>query len=167
MNVSASEHYEIVVAVTKLKAQYFRFMDTKDWSSWSDLFTEDAVLENLSHREHPLAGRDTIVDTVSRNLERMVTVHHGHMPEIEVIDSGRVNATWSMEDRLLVNDPSQPGFSLYGFGHYHDHYVLEEKWRIKRIELVRLHVETTSHHNRWNWKGPGGLGTWRLGGSES
>jgi len=77
---------------------------------------EDAVLVNLSHREHPLTGRKTIVQTVSRNLERMVTVHHGHMPEIEVIDPGHVHATWSMEDLLFVNDPSKPGFSLHGYG---------------------------------------------------
>jgi len=32
-------------AIKRLKARYFRCMDTKDWEGWADVFTEDASLE--------------------------------------------------------------------------------------------------------------------------
>ena len=34
---------EDIEAIRQLKARYFRFVDTKQWDRWGDLFTEDAV----------------------------------------------------------------------------------------------------------------------------
>ena len=30
-------------AIRQLKARYFRFMDTKDWDAWRELFTDDVL----------------------------------------------------------------------------------------------------------------------------
>ena len=42
---AAAQSLVAVEEIKQLKARYFRFMDTKRWDEWADLFAEDAVLE--------------------------------------------------------------------------------------------------------------------------
>ncbi len=49
-----------------------------------------------------------------------MTVHQGHMPEIEFLDADHASGIWSMFD--WVDDPGR-GFAAQGFGHYHERYV--------------------------------------------
>src|SRR5215813_9500942 len=74
--------------IKQLKARYFRFLDTKQWSEWEDIFTADATLD--INQERPpgvneaiplIKGRENILSFVRKVLESVVTVHHGHMPE--------------------------------------------------------------------------------------
>jgi hypothetical protein len=142
-------------AIRKLKARYFRFVDTKQWDRWGDLFTEDAVLHVPVNRPEPLRGRQAIIDRVRAGLAGMITIHHGHSPEIEFLSSARARAIWPMYDRLLSGtneltaDPGAAGFGprYEGFGHYMEEYAKgrDGRWRIARSELRRLHLETERH----------------------
>jgi hypothetical protein len=144
-----------IEAIKQLKARYFRFVDTKQWDRWGELFTEDAVLDVPVNRAEPLVGRRAITDRVRRNLNAMVTIHHGHMPEIEILGSDRARGIWPMYDRLLTTtsqftaDRAAPGFGprYEGFGHYVEEYAKAESgsWRIARCTLRRLHLETEQH----------------------
>jgi 3-phenylpropionate/cinnamic acid dioxygenase small subunit len=42
---------EEIEAIKRLKARYFRLMDTKQWDQWGDVFTEDAHLRRVSRSE--------------------------------------------------------------------------------------------------------------------
>ena len=67
----------------------------------------------------------------------MTHVHHGHMPEIEVLGDNSARGTWAMDDIVEL-----PGLSLRGWGHYHEQYRKEDgQWRICRIRLTRLRLE--------------------------
>jgi len=146
---------EDLEAIRQLKARYFRFVDTKQWDRWGELFTEDAVLDVPLVRGEPLRGRPAITDRVRQGLTPMITVHHGHMPEIELAGSDRARGLWPMYDRLLTTtneltaDPAVSGFGprYEGFGHYVEEYARGEdgRWRIARCELRRLHLETERH----------------------
>ena len=71
----------------------------------------------------------------------MVTVHHGHMPEIEVTSPTTATGVWAMEDRLRWPDGSE----LLGFGHYHEAYEkVDGSWRIKSSTLTRLRMDFTA-----------------------
>jgi hypothetical protein len=76
-------------------------------------------------------------------LEGARTVHHGHMPEIEVTGSDRARGTWAMFDYVEwpnADDGARVG--LQGFGHYVEEYAREDgEWRISRSRLVRLRVD--------------------------
>lgn len=147
---------EDLEAIRRLKARYFRFVDTKQWERWGELFTEDAILDVPINRPEPLRGRAAITDRVRRGLLEMITVHHGHMPEIELDGPDRAYGIWPMYDQLLgtTNEltagPETPGFGprYEGFGHYVEHYVRGDDgaWRIARSELRRLHLENERHH---------------------
>jgi ketosteroid isomerase-like protein len=139
---------EEIEAIKQLKARYFRFLDTKQWDRWGDVFTEDAVLDHPANRDTPLRGREEIVSTVSTNLADMVTIHHGHMPEIELLEPGRARGIWAMYDRLIGPTPNGNGMARYeGYGHYVERYEKGEdgRWRIAHLHLRRLHLEIEQH----------------------
>jgi hypothetical protein len=126
--------------IKKLKARYFRLMDKKLWDEWRELFTEDVVA--IYHGPHPeirYAGREDMVSRTSAALADAVTVHHGHMPEIELTSPTTATGIWAMFDRVKM-----PGLLLKGYGHYEEEYVKRDgRWRIRNLRLTRLHVETT------------------------
>ena len=130
-----------VEQIKQLKARYFRLVDAKDWAGWSAVFAVDAVLEipegELAHR-----GRDEIVANVSAVMEQLRTVHHGHMPEIELTGPDTARGVWAMTD--YVEWPAEDGkrVGLRGYGHYLEEYVREDgQWCIARSRLERLRVD--------------------------
>ncbi len=133
--------------IKQLKARYFRLLDTKQWAAWEDLFTVDATLDIPQERPPGvkdalslITGRATILAFVRKVLDDVVTVHHGHMPEIEVTSETTARAIWSMEDKLRWPD----GKTLHGYGHYHETYEKDGgHWRIKTVKLTRLRVDRT------------------------
>jgi len=125
--------------IKKLKARYFRFMDTKRWQEWGDLFTEDAILQFGPNAEDTWNGRDQIVANNSKALGGSTTIHHGHMPEIEITSETTATGIWAMHDYVLF-----PNQTLMGYGHYEEEYVREnDQWKIKHLRLTRLRVELT------------------------
>ena len=74
---------EDIEAIKRLKARYFRLMDTKQWEAWRELFTADfSGLYRGPHPDIAYASREEFVAGNREILEPLVTVHHGHMPEI-------------------------------------------------------------------------------------
>jgi hypothetical protein len=125
-----------------LKARYFRFLDTQRWDDWALVFATDAVLE-VPEADVVTTGRDEIVRGVSHALAGARTVHHGHMPEIEITGPDTARGTWAMQD-YVEWAPADGGerTGLVGYGHYHEEYVREDgAWRIARSHLARLRVD--------------------------
>jgi hypothetical protein len=135
-----SEDLADIEAIKQLKARYFRLLDTKRWQEWGEVFTEDAHLDTSQDAPQAVAtGRAAIVALVSGAVGQAVTVHHGHMPEIEITAPGRARGIWAMEDYLeFPGDP--PALTLHGRGHYFEEYEKgsDGVWRIRSLRLVRL-----------------------------
>jgi SnoaL-like domain len=130
--------------IQKLKARYFRCMDTRDWEGFRGVFADDLVFVN-DHSRVPQSATptwtsaDALVDYLSRSHPDKVTIHHGHMPEIEFIDDDNATGIWAMND--WVDDPGRGG-AWQGYGHYHERYRRDEdgRWRITSVHLTRLRV---------------------------
>jgi uncharacterized protein (TIGR02246 family) len=129
-------------AIKQLKARYFRTLDRQDWDGFGAVFARDAVLE-VPETGKVRRGRDEIVSSVSKALAGAQTVHHGHMPEIELTGPDTARGVWAMAD--YVEWPAAASgerFGLQGYGHYEEEYVREDgEWRIARARLVRLRVD--------------------------
>jgi hypothetical protein len=140
-------------AIKQLKARYFRYIDTKAWDSFRALFTDDADFyffdDSDFHAEstgappsatRQFSGGDRFVRRVSKILETAVTVHHGHMPEIEFTGDGEATGIWAMYDWV---DDFEKGYAIKGAGHYHERYVKGEDgaWRISEMRLTRLRTD--------------------------
>jgi hypothetical protein len=137
--------------IKKLKARYFRLMDTKDWARFGALFTPDAIFDvrgaleenpDLSSLGDPAVGRAAIVDYVSNGITPLTSAHYGHMPEIEILSPDEATGIWALEDVLRL--PAGAPFALFrGYGHYHERYRrIEGAWCIAALKITRLMVET-------------------------
>jgi hypothetical protein len=137
------------LALKELKASYFRYLDTKRWAAWRELFTNDMVFyaddAPVPTETQPMTTNgDDFVEMVSSVLADAVTVHQGHMPELRFTDATNANGIWAMFD--WVDSSGSGGNSMQGFGHYHEHYVKggDGKWRIKELRLTRLRTDLTA-----------------------
>jgi hypothetical protein len=135
-----------VYAIQQLKARYFRYLDAKEWDLWRVLFTDDlyfAVEESIrpDQTTKMRQGGDAFVVRVSKALETAITVHHGHMPDIEFIGPGEATAVWAMNDWV---DDADKGYAMRGWGHYHEKYRKQStgEWQISELRLTRLRRET-------------------------
>lgn len=147
-----SSQYEDVEAIKQLKARYFRCMDTKDWTGFEAVFATDAVFESTSPGKEVTRGASAIVKWVRAALGEAVTVHHGHMPEIELTSPTTASGVWAMEDLIWWPAASPiawpaigPAAQLHGYGHYHETYIKDDHgiWRIATVELTRIRRERT------------------------
>ena len=151
----ATEDIAAHFAIQSLKAQYFRFVDGKDWQRLRALFTKDATLFFPAVQQAPLGVDDTL-SWIADGIGHGVSIHHGHMPEIEILSSTRARGVWAMEDRVFwpADEPSVLGLrSLHGFGHYHEEYrFVDGRWLISALKLVRIHeVAVPTGGNAPSW----------------
>jgi len=127
-----------VEAIKRLKARYFRTMDTKDWAGMREVFTDDVVVDTTESGGSVVTGADEFMTFLRETLDNVVTVHHGHMPEIELTSATTAAGIWALQD--ILKWPN--GVELRGYGHYHETYVKAAgTWRIKSTKLTRLRMD--------------------------
>jgi hypothetical protein len=130
--------------IKQLKARYFYHLDHKDWAGWRrEVFAPDATMELPQDGGQKVVGIDAIIPFVATVLEGVTTVHHGHMPIIEILPDGTAKGLWAMEDVLLWPAGHHLGFEgrYHGYGHYRETYAKgPEGWRIASLVLTRLHL---------------------------
>jgi hypothetical protein len=132
-----------VEAIKQLKARYFRSIDRKEWDDFGRVFARDARLE-LPEVDATQAGRAAIVEFVSSALVGARTIHHGHMPEIELTGDDSARGIWAMFDYVeWPESATGERVGLQGYGHYIEEYVREDgASRIARTRLERLRVDS-------------------------
>lgn len=126
-----------------LKARYFQLLDQKRWDEWSMVFCEDVTIDTSQEADTPiLHGRKAFLEFLPPVLERVQTVHHGHMSQIEITGPTTATGTWSMED-MLWWPADRGGQKLWGMGWYFEEYRKEAdgEWRIFDLKLRRIRVE--------------------------
>jgi hypothetical protein len=129
-----------IEAIKRLKARYFRCIDTKQWDELRALFMDDAQYQvDGGSGRHEWSDADSFLAHLrQRFVEGTTTVHHGHMPELELLDASSAIGVWAMYDYVDV-----PGTRSYqGFGHYHETYrKVDGSWKIASLRLTRLRVD--------------------------
>ena len=133
--------------IKRLKARYFRCLDQQDWDGLRDVFTDDVHFVAI----RDLRGGDEVVDSLRSSLTGCRSIHHGYMPEIDLLGPEKAQGTWAMSDFVEFNEVEGRRRYLSGHGHYIEHYRKERgHWKIADLRLVRLRVdryETESGHS--------------------
>jgi len=133
--------------IITLKAQYFRFVDTRRWDEFAALFAPDATLFFPEGQERPANVADSLA-FIKTVLKGTVSVHMGHSPEIAIDSPDTAHGVWGMEDKIYWSTEAAAAVGiefLNGFGHYHEEYVRRDRrWLFHRLKLTRLRVEKRS-----------------------
>ena len=140
-----------IEAIKALKARYFRFLDTKQWAAWRDLFTDDARFEGTSRL---FAGPDDFCAATAAWLDDAVTVHQGFMPEITIEGDDEASGVWAMADLVQFDTVIAEGayagmIGFQGYGHYREQYRrVDGAWKIAILRLTRLRVDPLPRGSR-------------------
>jgi hypothetical protein len=128
-----------IESIKRLKARYFRCIDTKDWEGFAQVFTQGSRMI-VPEADVDITGRPAIVKAISTLLDGVRTVHHGHMPEIDLESDGQAaSGVWAMFDYVEFPPSDEKRVGIVGYGHYHERYVREDgEWRIAETRLERL-----------------------------
>jgi uncharacterized protein (TIGR02246 family) len=133
-----SNKLEDIEQIKQLKARYFRTMDTKDWTGMRQVFADDVVMDTSEAGGNYVEGADAFLEFLASALAGTVTVHQGHMPEIELMSDTTARGIWALQDTIWWPDSSV----MHGYGHYHETYEkIQGDWKIKSSRLTRLKVE--------------------------
>ena len=145
-----------IEAIKHVKARYWYCMDTKNWAGLRDVFTDDVVFDMRAERvlargesmddlpptheaSDPLVivGAEAITSFIRTAVESWTTVHHGHAPIIDVLESDRATGIWPLFD--YIDDGQR---AMRGYGHYHDEYrKVDGKWLISSVFLTRIRAD--------------------------
>ena len=137
--------------IKQLKAAYFWTVDRKDWSALAELFTDDAVFDMTAEvslqrgadaaaeSETVVVGGRAIAAFVASAVGEPITVHHGHMPVIEITGPSTATGRWTMFDDVDFGDRR-----MRAYGWYDEEYErVGERWRISRLDLHRWRADWT------------------------
>ena len=134
--------------IRRLKARYFRCIDFRLWDEFADLFTDDLEVDFAESTSGP-KGKEQFLASVAKHFVTGYSVHHGHVPEIDVLDADNATGIWPMYDR--VESPADSGYvSHEGWGHYTETYRrgIDGQWRISRSRLSRIERVVLPKHDR-------------------
>ena len=125
--------------IRQLKARYFRMMDTKDWDGLAQVFTDDVEIDVTGEGGGVTTSVADYIPFLRASIEHVITVHHGHMPEIQLTSPTTAVGIWALEDQLWWPEGG-PFKYMHGFGHYHETYEKQGAgWRITTMTITRLH----------------------------
>jgi hypothetical protein len=136
------------LAITDLKAQYFRYVDGKKWDSVPELFTVDARFAGYAFDSS--GNTADFVSALSAFLNDTKSQHRGSMPRFRMLDANKARAVWSMNDyvtwepdsRVYKNVPIPGMYGIRGYGLYEEEYLrTSEGWRISFSRLVRTRID--------------------------
>jgi ketosteroid isomerase-like protein len=135
-----------IEAIRAVKARYCRLLDSKDWTGFAALFTEDAVMDvSQDTGNPPISGIEAIVAQVRFAVDHAATSHQVHTPEITLEGPDCAQGLWAMQDRVVwqAGKSPVPGVaSITGYGQYHETYRREHGiWKIAALRLSRFHVD--------------------------
>lgn len=130
--------------ISSLKGRALRYLDTEQWEKWYALFTDDVRIL-WPDFDIDVDGREQLIEAWQRTVVPsypQLSTHHGHMPEIEIIDDTTARALWAMENDLQWAQESFNGIlKLHGSGHHIDEYrKVEGVWRISSMKQSQIHV---------------------------
>ena len=97
--------------IKALKARYFRFIDGHKWAELRSLFSDDLRMYRDDEPEPASTTADAFVARVSTNLANVLSVHHGHMPEIELTGPTTAHGVCAAAISLRTQSQSSSAFS--------------------------------------------------------
>ncbi len=132
--------------IKQLKARYFRALDTKDWPLMRSCLHSDCIAA-YDGGKYTFEGADNIVNFFQQYMSasHLIFMHHGHLPEIEIINASSAKGIWYLHDKVINTEANT---TLEGAGFYHDEYAcIDGEWLISRTGYDRTFEELHPREN--------------------
>ncbi|HQR03555.1 MAG: nuclear transport factor 2 family protein [Proteobacteria bacterium] len=126
-------------AIRNLKGAYFRCADTSNLTEIATLFHDDVEVKFVGGTyEWDLKGKKAYLEALTQGFNpNVVAQHHGHTPEIHVLNEREATGTWYLYDNFWNLGE---GRYTYGTALYRDYYVKENgRWLIRRTAYKRVY----------------------------
>lgn len=137
---------ENIELIKQLKHKYFRCIDTANLEGVRECFAKRSTATYIGGDYHfELSGREEIVDFMAASFTAdAIGMHHGHHPEIHVIDQNRAWGYWYLQDIFIS---LKENTTLRGSAIYRDEYIFEDDaWRHLHTEYQRIYEEIEPRH---------------------
>jgi hypothetical protein len=157
-----------IEAIRRLKASYFRTMDAQDWDAFAALLTDDfeVVFAVPEEQFYPAdatrlpdgrmqADRARLLAWMKIGAQGMTTVHHAHMPVIDVTGPDSATGFWSMTDYTSwLGDDGPVWMASYG-SHEETYRRTDGRWQICHSVFARhdLYTLPGTRHEQPNPEG--------------
>ena len=136
------QRLEDIEQIKQLKARYFRFIDEKKFTEFGELFASDAQIIFPGGQDFSKEGGAAFGKMLDKLVGKAPTVHHGFMPEIEMIDKDHAKGVWAMEDLFTVPDAKDAMPGHHWYGQYHETYKKENGvWKISSTSLHTFRMD--------------------------
>ncbi len=126
-------------AIEELQANYWDYMDAKNWEEFRKCFADDFLFINLDNGDR-MEGGDDMVEIIKGIFPDGVTSsHHGHQHWIHITSPTTAVAHWALQDDLYdaVN-----GGEFVGRAHYDNKYTkINGRWVCQEMVLKYLRGE--------------------------
>ena len=130
-------NWEELESVKRLKYRYLRYLDTKQWESLATLLTDDCTVAYDSGR-FACNGRAEIMAFLERSMgtHELLSVHHVHHPEVDLLDAENARGVWYLEDTVF---DYRSRVRVDGTAIYADRYrKVDGAWRIAHTGYRRI-----------------------------
>ena len=127
-----------IEAVRRTKYKYWRCFDTADLAGMKEVLHEDVTLSVVAGvYSMVLKGRDAYLQMVKEGAHaEMVSHHHGHNGEIDIVSDTEALATWYLYDDLYE---FRRNIRLYGTAFYRDKYLkVDGRWQLWYSQFHRV-----------------------------
>ena len=144
--------FDTAETIRRKKAQYCRYLDTKQWDSLKDLALPDADMifldasgsvQTAGKSKFVFSSPTAFVHEMQVLFKNAQTLHQTGHGDLEQISENEVKATWSMEDQLLFPAPfAFTPIDIRGGGYYHEIWQLKDgDWFLKSLRLERTYMK--------------------------
>lgn len=148
MSTPSNIPFETVLEITKKKAQYGRYIDTKKWDQFCLLALPNARFR-FRNADNSIITRDgqamdfqsltSFVDWFSQLFENAQTLHMFGPPEMSLLSKDEVSVSWSMEDQIYFHGHDQLS-DIRGGGYYSELWVRkDDSWWLQDLTLTRTY----------------------------
>lgn len=123
-------------AIERLQANYWDYLDAKNWEGLRSILIEDFVFINNTTGGR-YEGREGMLSTMEGKFcDGVISSHQGHHHWVELVDETHAISHWSLEDDLY---DSKHGGEFVGRAHYDNKYVkIDGRWYFEEMSLTYL-----------------------------
>jgi len=125
-----------------LKARRDRAADTKDWDLYLSLHAPDHISHNDDYE--PWTTAVEMIRNVRAIMDRLITMHHSHAPEITFESATRARGIWAMKGMSAWKQGGDEHWFV-GCGHYFETYEKRDgRWVFTSRRLKYLHTHASA-----------------------